>query len=392
MARPSREGRPVPSAQRFPWQSLEAMTRLEAAAARNLRRWAAHHVRLDLIEGAMQELLGANVAIRTRHAGPLAGAGAGDGAIAVVLSPVEARAIVARGVLVEVEGALAATIAARVTKRPNPLVVNTGGARAVALAGAVAAVAGAVARRAHAETPLCISTAGSAARLEAELLRLDPGVAALSLTVLVGDDAFSARVAMSADRAAAAPCPSWDLAALLRLDATPLSMPIVACATTSTVADVGALGLGDVFFPGPSWLAYSARGPAGPVLLSPPSSEFGIRARLGDDGRLVLGGESEPLLAAAETDMSEPDEKAALLTAIGEVPVVVRVEIGEACMAARDWASLGRGDVVALGRRVGEHVVLRVGGLPVARGELVEIDGEVGVRIVERLSGGPTAS
>jgi flagellar motor switch/type III secretory pathway protein FliN len=169
-------------------------------------------------------------------------------------------------------------------------------------------------------------------------------------------------------------------------------MPIVALATTSTVADVGAMRAGDVFFPGPARLGHSASGPTGPVLLSPPSSEFGIRARLLDDGRLVLEGESEPLLAASETDMSEPDEKAALLTAIGEVPVIVRVEIGEACMLAREWASLGRGDVVVLGRRVGDHVVMRIGGLPVARGELVEVDGEVGVRIVERLSGGPTVS
>ena len=84
--------------------------------------------------------------------------------------------------------------------------------------------------------------------------------------------------------------------------------------------------------------------------------------------------------------MSDSEDRGgALLDAIGEVPVVVRVEIGEARMAARDWASLGRGDVVALGRRVGERVVLRVGGVPVARGELVEIDGEVGVRIAERI-------
>ena len=56
-------------------------------------------------------------------------------------------------------------------------------------------------------------------------------------------------------------------------------------------------------------------------------------------------------------------------------------------MPAREWASLGEGDVVALGRRVGEAVTLRVGGVPVARGDLVEIEGEVGVRIVERLGG-----
>ena len=60
---------------------------------------------------------------------------------------------------------------------------------------------------------------------------------------------------------------------------------------------------------------------------------------------------------------------------------------GEATMAAREWAALGRGDVVALGRRVGEPVLLRVGGVIVARGDLVEIDGEVAVRIVDRVQG-----
>jgi flagellar motor switch/type III secretory pathway protein FliN len=92
----------------------------------------------------------------------------------------------------------------------------------------------------------------------------------------------------------------------------------------------------------------------------------------------------------AEEDMVESDDRGELLNAIGEIPVVVRVEIGEARMAARDWAALGRGDVIALGRRVGENVVLRAGGVPVARGELVDIDGEVGVRIVERLAADQT--
>jgi flagellar motor switch/type III secretory pathway protein FliN len=71
---------------------------------------------------------------------------------------------------------------------------------------------------------------------------------------------------------------------------------------------------------------------------------------------------------------------------VGDVPVVVRVEVGEARMIAREWAALARGDVVTLGRRVGERVLLRVGGVPVARGELVSVDGEVGVRIVERIA------
>ena len=81
--------------------------------------------------------------------------------------------------------------------------------------------------------------------------------------------------------------------------------------------------------------------------------------------------------------MSETD-KDALVDAVGEVPVVVRVEIGVAEMRAREWAALGPGDVVALGRKIGEGVTLRVAGVTVARGELVDLDGEVGVRILGR--------
>jgi flagellar motor switch/type III secretory pathway protein FliN len=101
----------------------------------------------------------------------------------------------------------------------------------------------------------------------------------------------------------------------------------------------------------------------------------------------VLGGDVVPL-CAAEAEMTDAADTSGIIEAIGEVPVVVRVEIGEASMLAREWASLARGDVLALGRRVGESVTLRVGGVPVARGELVEIEGDVGVRIVERLPGG----
>jgi flagellar motor switch/type III secretory pathway protein FliN len=126
------------------------------------------------------------------------------------------------------------------------------------------------------------------------------------------------------------------------------------------------------------------REPVGPVFLADPTSSVGVRADLGEDGRLVLRGTFEALRAAG-TDMADSTEENQLVRAVGEVPVVVRVEIGEARMAAREWAALRPGDVVALGRRVGESVTLRVGGVPVARGDLVDVEGEVGVRIVERI-------
>jgi flagellar motor switch/type III secretory pathway protein FliN len=70
--------------------------------------------------------------------------------------------------------------------------------------------------------------------------------------------------------------------------------------------------------------------------------------------------------------------------ALEDAPLVVRVELGSVEMKAGEWAALVPGDVVALGRRLGEPALLRVGGVEVARGELVQVDGEYGVRIVSR--------
>jgi len=90
--------------------------------------------------------------------------------------------------------------------------------------------------------------------------------------------------------------------------------------------------------------------------------------------------------------MNDSNDTNALIEAVGEVPVVVRVEIGTAQMRAREWAALSKGDVVALGRRIADPVILRVGGVEVARGELVELEGEVAVRIVDRFDGKETRS
>jgi flagellar motor switch protein FliM len=69
---------------------------------------------------------------------------------------------------------------------------------------------------------------------------------------------------------------------------------------------------------------------------------------------------------------------------LADVDIVVRVELGAAEIPASAWAKTRAGDVIALGRKVGEPVVLRVSGTEVAKGELVHVDGELGVRILSR--------
>ncbi len=377
--------------QPFPWNSLETTARAEVTALQDMRRWVAEIVRIDAFGRALTEIVGKEVQLLGVRSARLARAGAGafDGGLCVALTAGDGDG--ARGVL-EVEPALAAALLAPMLKRPPLGLANVTASPSAAMAGALAAVVVAAARRAHTNGGvLRVLSAGAASVVEASIPPVSETVA-LSLTVLVGDDAFAARLLFQ-KHVFAPSRPEWTARRLASLGETPLSLPIVSCATAASVADVGALRPGDAWLPG-NWPLDLARTPAGawslhgPVLLAAPSAAWGIRARLVEGGRLVLSGEVDAV--CGEADMTEPEGESTVLDAVGDVPVVVRVEIGEARMAARDWASLGRGDVITVGRRVGELVLLRVGGVAVARGELVNVDGEVGVRIAERLAGDPT--
>jgi flagellar motor switch/type III secretory pathway protein FliN len=219
-----------------------------------------------------------------------------------------------------------------------------------------------------------------------------------SLTVIVDDETFGARVVVPLARALAAPEPTWTRANLASLGDVPIALPIVAAVSLSTAGELGTLRRGDAWLPG-TWNLRRSTSPGatfeGPVLLASPTSETALRAVLGEEGRLVLreGVESLAWTPRGGVDREEvavsEAERDALVEAVGEVPVVVRVEIGVAEMRARDWASLAPGDVVSLGRKIGDAVTLRVGGVTVARGELVDLEGEVGVRILGRTDGDP---
>jgi len=82
---------------------------------------------------------------------------------------------------------------------------------------------------------------------------------------------------------------------------------------------------------------------------------------------------------------SNEENQTATSDVVLEAPLVVRVELGAVTLPAHEWAALGEGDVIALGRRVSEPVSLRIAGVEVARGELVDIEGELGVRLRERV-------
>jgi flagellar motor switch/type III secretory pathway protein FliN len=192
--------------------------------------------------------------------------------------------------------------------------------------------------------------------------------------VFAEDDVHVARASIPRAMTEATDAP-FDIAAL---GATPIEIPLVAAISIAARGEIESLRRGDAWLPGTFTIARNDVGWSGTVVLCSGASERGAGAKV-DGSKCVLADESvslpwEPLM----------DGKDALSESMGDVPVVVRVEIGTAQMPAREWAKLGAGDVVTLGKRIGEHVVLRVAGEEVARGELVEVEGEIGVRIVSR--------
>jgi flagellar motor switch/type III secretory pathway protein FliN len=353
----------------FPWSALSSTTRADEEALAALRRGGRDGALFADVARAIGAATGARVGAFIRRVGGRMADG-----VAARFDAGGAPWVIAA------EPALAGALVARVLKRAAPALVEASHPVGDALAGAFAAVLAAAARKATTAAPRLLAC-GAAPALAADLTRSHGDLVVASVTVVVEDNAYAAQIACPRDALlfARGDRARWSRTGLKALGSARIALPVVACATAATRTDVAALAPGDAWMPG-AWPLKNGPAMTGPVLLAAPRSDRAIRADLGEDGRLVLRDGSEDL---------RMDES--LVDALGDVPVIVRVEIGAAEMSAREWAALGEGDVVALGRKVAEPVVLRVGGAEVARGELVEIEGEVGVRILSLRDGGAAA-
>jgi flagellar motor switch/type III secretory pathway protein FliN len=375
----------------FPWRTLAPVTPASVRALRDVRRWGAARVDLRALNDAIEAVVGAEVDVRVRRAEPVTAArGIADG-VAWVVAPADALRL-GEGWLIEVEAALAAAVIRRIATPEAAADLDPRGALPEAAAGALAAVLTTALRRARVQEPMRVLAAGPATALEADFVRGVGRAVAARLTALVDREAFDVRVVAAEHGRLDAPGPRWDARVLAGLGALPLRLPVVACTFSAAAAEVASLRAGDVVVPA-EWPLTHARAREdwcleGRVVLAAPAAHHGVAAALVADGRLVLRGETAALPGAPATGapMDDESDTTDLIEAIGDVPVVVRVEIGEAVMPAREWAALGPGDVVTVGRRLGDAVVLRVGGVPIARGELVDVDGEIGIRIVERMA------
>ncbi|MBN9621603.1 MAG: FliM/FliN family flagellar motor switch protein, partial [Actinobacteria bacterium] len=123
----------------------------------------------------------------------------------------------------------------------------------------------------------------------------------------------------------------------------------------------------------------------------------GVRVLRGRPGRSG-GRRAVQILAAIEPDAAESlarlasgaepqgppwqgEPDAALIRSLGEVPVRVWAEMGQARLSLAQIVALGVGTVVELDRRLEDPIDLYVNGLRLGHGELVVADEEWAVRI-----------
>lgn len=374
----------------FPWRALPSVPRAEVEARRALRR-AARGTGLEggAVEEALGELARVPVSVRVRRVAPAEARAGADDSVGVVLAEAGERSP-SRRMLVELEGALAAALVTRTLEHPPPRVTDAARPPAPAVAGATAAIVHAALRRALPASALVVLAAGPGAALGRDLLATTHAVTAW-LTVSLGGETFGARItACEGLTTSARPLDRDDEGWLASLGGCPLPLRVVAATTLLARSELRALAPGDVLLPGGSLELRDGK-LTGRVLLVAEQSERGLACDLADGERLVLRGEAAdcPVIAPAREEppmTSTPTAPTPTSAALEDAPVVLRVEIGTVEMTARAWSELSPGDVLTLGVRVGEAVVLRVGGVEVARGELVQVDGEVGVRIGVRSS------
>jgi flagellar motor switch/type III secretory pathway protein FliN len=369
----------TPDVRPFPFSAFEAFTRAEADGAARLRRIARSQIRIEAVADALSGLVGDPVTILVRRTKRMDPTKSSADSVGVMFAPSGAT-VSAERVLVELDGALAAAIAARALQQRAPRITEASRATSPALAGAVAAVLSAALRRAHAGTTSRVVSAGPGPALARDLATSEPHATTAWLTVTIGPDAYEARVSVP-DHAPAIVPPRLTVDDLLSMGTMPIALPLVAASVLATRAEISGLATGDAFVPAAFPLTAENGALAGPVALVAPASETGIGADLARDGRLVVRGLVEP----QPWDVPMTNDTSRTMEALDDAPVVVRVELGVVEMKAQDWAKLEVGDIVSVGRRVGEPTILRVGGVEVARGELVTIDGEIGVRITSRM-------
>ena len=359
----------------FPWHALPRVAAAHVDAVGRVRR--AHPAVLARdVAGQLSSLIGHSVEITVRRVA-VGRANPGTRGDVVTLSNGDIT------IAVELEAELSLAITSLLAGGKLPRIARGRSVEAEVL-GAIAGVLQWLARNVGLDVAL-------ASDMVSDCVLLD-------VTVSVGVLRTAARVALA--------IPELDRSlttaeALRRLDNTPLSLPVVIGSGVGRAIELFDCVAGDVVVVDHRGCAVVAatrtNGACAEAVAPDAAGHHRIRVQ---EGRLDLAAPTTPNEEArAMTPL--PDDTGATMqlpalddTAhaprfgdeLAELPLGVRVELGNVTLTAREWAAIATGDVLVLDTRVGDPVSLRVGGKIVARGELVEVDGAIGVRITERTS------
>lgn len=163
------------------------------------------------------------------------------------------------------------------------------------------------------------------------------------------------------------------------LDAVPMTLVADGGETTIAASELVGLGIGDVLLVDDVW---SRRGEVRLRLLGARATTWWARSN--DDALTVSSidhGRAGGATRGRKEAMSDEHDATETLTALGDAPVEVSVELARVRLTLAELRALRVGEIVASGTPIGEHVRLRVGDVVIGEGELVEIEGEVGVRV-----------
>jgi flagellar motor switch protein FliN/FliY len=71
------------------------------------------------------------------------------------------------------------------------------------------------------------------------------------------------------------------------------------------------------------------------------------------------------------------------IASLGEIPVVIEVELDRKVVSAREVLALEVGAVIGTSRSAGENIDIYIGGVLCGSGEIVVIENTLGVRITD---------
>lgn len=352
----------------YPWQTLEGVTRATARAGHALRRHVDTVIEMARLEGTISGVLRQEASVRV-HAVRLSNAPpVGHVAVEIRVDGAPTRLVCV------LERQLAAVVLATLLGRPERLDLRLE-PLPPELDGALSAVVLEILRRAAPDRARWIA-------VEAPQGSTPAGEAGLEVqaAVLLGGRPYSVALWVSP---AWCPIPGGS-PRLGDLGDLPLKIPLVGGLATGSREELGSLETGDVWCCGEGW--WLDRQGSGAAVLAAPASETGVRVDFDAERGMVVSDRVVPVPWSDDGVMV--DTQQVLADVALDAPLVVRVEVGAVCLTAREWAALRPGDVIETSRRLGEPVLLRIGGNEAARGELVNVEGELGVRILELVAGG----